>query len=89
MLADFLANGADVKNERFEITQLYASAMYRSLLTAQPLASALDLKPQVWVDLHEKGGMFLRREWQNQRLRWHEAVGDSSGVSRLRAAEND
>ncbi len=61
MLADFLANGADVKNERFEISQLYASAMYRSLLTAQPVASALDLKPQVWVDLHEKGGMFLRR----------------------------
>lgn len=61
ILADFLASGADVRNERFEITQLYASAMYRSLLTAQPLASALNLKPQVWVDLHEKGGMFLQR----------------------------
>ena len=43
------------------LTHLYTSAMYRSLLTAQSIASALQLKPAVWVDLHEKGGLFLRQ----------------------------
>ncbi len=60
-LADFLAKGIDAQHERFKITQLYTSAMYRSLLTAQPIAARLKLKPQVWLELHEKGGMFLRR----------------------------
>lgn len=60
ILADFLARrGAD--DERFTISHLYASAMYRSLLTTQPLAARLNLQPQVWPDLHERGGMFLRR----------------------------
>ena len=61
LLADFLASGRETKDERFEISQLYTSAMYRSLLTAQPLGSGLNLQPQVWLDLHEKGGMFQRR----------------------------
>ena len=61
LLADFLASGRETKDERFEISQLYTSAMYRSLLTAHPLGSGLNLQPQVWLDLHEKGGMFQRR----------------------------
>lgn len=61
MLADFLANGRETKDERFDISHLYTSAMYRSLLTAQPLGSGLNLRPQVWLDLHEKGGMFQRQ----------------------------
>ncbi|MDE2951652.1 MAG: histidine phosphatase family protein [Chloroflexota bacterium] len=60
ILADFLAR-TDKKDERFEISHLYTSAMYRSLLTAQPLASGLNLQPQVWLDLHEKGGLWQRR----------------------------
>ncbi len=55
-LADFLASEAD-----FGIDQLYTSAMYRSLLTAQPLGEALGLQPQVWLPLHELGGMYLAR----------------------------
>ena len=45
----------------FQITHLYTSAMYRSLLTAQPLGAALGLQPQVWPDLHESGGMYQRQ----------------------------
>jgi broad specificity phosphatase PhoE len=62
LLAQFLATAPEVREDRFGITHLYCSAMYRTLLTTQPVADALNLQPEVWVDLHEKGGMFLRDE---------------------------
>jgi broad specificity phosphatase PhoE len=43
----------------FGITKLYCSAMHRALQTTQPIGEALDLTPEVWVDIHEKGGIFL------------------------------
>ena len=60
-LAGFLANDSDLADQPFAISRLYTSAMYRSLLTTQPLSAALNLRPEVWLDLHEKGGMFLRQ----------------------------
>jgi 2,3-bisphosphoglycerate-dependent phosphoglycerate mutase/probable phosphoglycerate mutase len=33
--------------------------MHRALQTAQPIGQALDLTPEVWVDLHEHGGIYL------------------------------
>ena len=59
-LADYLGNEAD----EIPIEQLYTSAMYRSLLTSQPVGEALDLPPALWLDIHEKGGMFLRQNGQ-------------------------
>lgn len=44
----------------FGITHLYCSAMYRALQTCQPIAQALNMQPQVWVDIHEGGGIFLK-----------------------------
>ena len=43
----------------YDITQLYCSAMHRSLQTAQPIAQALNLTPEIWLDIHEHGGIFL------------------------------
>lgn len=60
-LADFLGNEADFAEQSFAISRLYTSAMYRSLLTTQPVGAALNLRPNVWLDLHEKGGMFQRQ----------------------------
>ena len=60
-LAEFLANEAEFADQPFAISRLYTSAMYRSLLTTQPVSAALNLQPDVWLDLHEKGGMFQRR----------------------------
>lgn len=56
ILANFLAGEAAIK-----LDQLYTSAMFRSLLTAQPVGKALGLQPQVWLPLHELGGMYLAR----------------------------
>ena len=38
---------------------LYCSPMIRALQTAQPIGAALGLNPEVWVDIHEQGGIFL------------------------------
>lgn len=40
----------------FGLTHLYCSPMWRSLQTAQILAPALALTPEVWIDIHERGG---------------------------------
>ncbi len=46
----------------FGITHLYCSAMHRALQTAAPIAEALNLRPEVWLDVHEQGGMYLDQE---------------------------
>lgn len=43
------------------ITQLYCSAMHRALQTAQPIARALGVPAEVWIDIHEHGGMYLEQ----------------------------
>jgi 2,3-bisphosphoglycerate-dependent phosphoglycerate mutase/probable phosphoglycerate mutase len=43
-------------------TRLYVSPMLRTLQTCQPIAAALDLQPEIWVDIHEHGGIFLHHE---------------------------
>lgn len=43
----------------FGITRLITSPMYRTLLTARPIARALGLRPEVWPEVHEHGGMWL------------------------------
>ena len=43
----------------YGLTRLYCSAMHRALQTAQPIAAALGLQPEVWVDIHEQGGIYL------------------------------
>ncbi len=60
------ANGVEdthVSQKRgYGITKLYCSAMRRALQTAHPISKALDLTPEVWVDIHEKGGIYLQEE---------------------------
>lgn len=43
------------------ITHLYTSPMTRALQTAAPIAAALDLRPGVWVETHEHGGVYQQR----------------------------
>ena len=46
----------------YGITRLLCSPMWRSLQTAEPIARALGLKPEIWIDIHEVGGLFLEEE---------------------------
>ncbi len=43
----------------FTFDHLYCSAMHRALLTALPVGQALGINPEVWIDIHEHGGMYL------------------------------
>ena len=43
----------------YGITHLVCSPMKRTLLTAQPISQALDLRPEIWLDIHEHGGVYL------------------------------
>jgi broad specificity phosphatase PhoE len=72
ILAQHLANGRELEpstNMRnapdragYGITRLYSSPMWRALQTAYFMGQALRLAPEVWVDLHEKGGIYLDDE---------------------------
>lgn len=42
----------------YGITKLYCSPMWRTLQTALPISKALGLPAEVWVDIHEHGGIF-------------------------------
>jgi len=42
----------------YGFTRLYCSPMLRTLQTTLPISRALGLTPQVWLDLHEHGGIF-------------------------------
>lgn len=54
------AEDTSVQQRRgYGITRLFCSAMHRSLQTARPIGQALDLKPELWVDIHEHGGIYL------------------------------
>ncbi len=73
MVAQHLANGVNpeyrlgasveettIRNRHaYNIQHLYCSAMHRAMLTARPIGEALGLTPEVWVDIHETGGIFL------------------------------
>jgi 2,3-bisphosphoglycerate-dependent phosphoglycerate mutase len=70
LVAQHLANGVDHETAPIEghgtdapagmgIERLYCSAMLRALQTAAAIGRALNLKPHVWVDIHEEGGMWL------------------------------
>lgn len=43
------------------ITHLYVSPMTRTLQTCLPIAKALGIQPQIWVETHEHGGVYQQR----------------------------
>ncbi len=56
----YTSPGSDRRNGRgYHLTRLFCSPMRRALLTARPVGLALRLTPEVWVDIHEAGGMWL------------------------------
>ena len=47
------------RERRPYLDALYCSPMIRALQTAHPIGESLGLRPEVWVDIHEQGGIFL------------------------------
>ncbi|MBX3011540.1 MAG: histidine phosphatase family protein [Caldilineaceae bacterium] len=42
----------------YGFSRLYCSPMLRTLQTTRPISQALGVQPQVWIDIHEHGGIF-------------------------------
>ena len=63
-VARFLGAGGHLETAEREngapfLDYLYCSPMLRALKTARPIGEALTLVPEVWVDIHEQGGIYL------------------------------
>ncbi len=66
-VAGYLAQAADKTDMRdgtpvadgHGIHKLYTSAMLRAMETAQPISAALGIAPEIWLDVHEEGGIWL------------------------------
>lgn len=70
LLAEHLASRADNPVHMgggYAITHLYCSAMLRAMQTTQPVAEALGLRPTVWLDIHEIGGIFREEQVDGER----------------------
>ena len=69
-VARYLADEADRTDVRdgtpvgdgHGIRKLYTSAMLRALETTRPISDALGLAPEIWLDVHEEGGIWLDHE---------------------------
>ena len=46
----------------YGITRLYCSPMLRALQTAAPIAEALEIRAEVWIEVHEEGGIWLDKD---------------------------
>ena len=62
-LAKFLQKGLHLSQREFEenqrpLDQIFCSAMQRSLETVGQVGVAIGLKPEVWLDIHEVGGIY-------------------------------
>ncbi len=49
-----------------DLTHLYCSPMRRAMQTAKPIGEALGLKPKVWADIYEHGGIWLLVDGEEQ-----------------------
>ena len=48
----------DGQRKGYGITQLFCSPMLRTLQTTRPISTVLGLRPEIWIDIHEHGGIF-------------------------------
>jgi len=54
--------------DEFTFTHMYVSPMARTLDTASPVAEALDIKPVIWEDLHEQGGLWIQEGTKAEKI---------------------
>ena len=61
-LARYLASdggGAVGIRPGFRFDRLFSSPMLRAMQTAAPAGKALGIRPEIWIDIHEEGGIWL------------------------------
>jgi broad specificity phosphatase PhoE len=60
-LATHLKYGSDngALGYGYNIQQIYTSPQLRSLQTVEPIARQLNISPEIWIKLHERGGVVI------------------------------
>ena len=53
----------------YGFTHLYCSPMFRAMQTTEPISRTTGLTPEIWVDIHEHGGIFLGNPRTSENLR--------------------
>lgn len=53
------AAGAQQNCAGFEFDRIFSSPMLRAMQTAAPVGRALGVRPEIWIDIHEEGGIWL------------------------------
>ena len=43
----------------FEFDRIFSSPMLRAIQTAAPVGRAMGIRPEIWIDIHEDGGIWL------------------------------
>ncbi len=43
----------------FGFDRLYSSPMLRAIQTSAPVGKAMGIRPEIWIDIHEEGGIWL------------------------------
>jgi broad specificity phosphatase PhoE len=55
-----MGSAGDVQNQDgYGINRIFCSAMLRTLQTTAPIGKALGIDPEIWLDVHEEGGIWL------------------------------
>lgn len=60
LAADYLAAESQ-RSRELSVSHIFCSPMWRTLQTTRPISQALQIDPEVWIDLHEQGGIFQRQ----------------------------
>ncbi len=75
--------GAYLAETDYGITELHCSAMVRAMQTALPIGQALGLRPRIWIDIHEHGGMFLGNPRNDEGIRSYPGITRSEASERF------
>jgi broad specificity phosphatase PhoE len=77
-LLEYGRSQAERQQRGYGLTRLVCSPMLRTLQTAAPVAAALGLTPEIWLDVFEQGGMFEGNPYTGEKLRCYPGSGRSA-----------
>ena len=61
LVGEFLKTAEQTEGYGYKFSELFCSAMLRTLQTTVPIAKALGMTPTIWLDVHEECGI-----WSNE-----------------------
>lgn len=83
-VSDETGRGEDVAlRTGYGVTRLFCSPMHRALQTTLPLSVAVNIAPEVWIDVHEHGGIFTGNPRTGDKLQGYPGLSRSAMETRF------